>query len=120
MGRSLDRIQYRYGWSNEYVIGRRLIDGGDGLSYTELIQKSKIVAEARLDEFQKEAYWSWRANMPMAGEGEDKVVIPFKNWFAQLTNQKIEPEEPELMEITDEEIEFLMKAGRQKFRPPGM
>lgn len=119
MGKTFDRIQARYGWSNEYVIGRRLADGGDGLSYTELIQKAKIVYDAWMDEWEREAFWSYRANVPVVGEGKRREVIPFVNWFAQLSGKKIEREEPELMEITDEELERLFGAGRQKFNPLG-
>lgn len=72
-----------------------------------------------MDEFERQAYWSYRANVPMVGDGKRKEAIPFPNWFAQLSGKKIEREEPELMEISDEEIEFLMKAGRQKFDPTG-
>jgi len=80
----------------------------------------RVTGEARHDEFMEDALWSYRANPPTAGEGKNREVIPFRNWFAQLTGKPIEREEPELTEISDEEIEFLMKAGRQKFRPPGM
>ena len=84
------------------------------------MQAIRVTGEAKRDEFMQEAFWSYRANVPMAGEGKNREVIPFRNWFAQLTGQAIERKEPELPEISDEEIEFLMKAGRQKFKPPGM
>lgn len=80
----------------------------------------RVTGEAKRDEFMEAALWSYRANVPTVGEGNSREVVPFRNWFAQLTGQPMEREEPELPEITDEEIEFLMKAGRQKFRPPGM
>ena len=84
----------------------------------------RVVGEARRREEKeiliREALWSYRANVPMAGEGKNRQAIPFKNWFAQLTGQPMEIEEPQLTEISDAEIEFLMKAGRQRFRPPGM
>jgi len=80
----------------------------------------RVTGEARRDEFMEDALWSYRANVPTVGEGSRREVVPFRNWFAQLTGKAIERTEPELPEISDEEIEFLMKAGRQKFRPPGM
>lgn len=83
----------------------------------------RVVGESKIQEGKarllREALWSYRANVPTVGEGTNRQAIPFKNWFAQLTGQPIEIEE-ELPEISDKEIEFLMKAGRQKFRPPGM
>lgn len=58
--------------------------------------------------------------MPTVGEGKNRQVVPFENWFAQLTGKPVEQKEPELMEISDEEIEWALKAGRQKLFPPGM
>ena len=72
-----------------------------------------------MDEFEREALWSYRATPPTAGKGEQKQVIPFKNWFAQLSGKKVEREEPELTEISDEELEFFTKAGKQEFNPTG-
>ena len=85
-----------------------------------MLQAIRVTGEVKRDEFTWEAFWSYRANVPTATEGKNREVIPFRNWFAQLTGQALEREEPELPEISDEEIEFLMKAGRQKFKPPGM
>jgi len=80
----------------------------------------RVTGEAQRDEFMEDALWSYRANPPTAGEGSNRQAIPFKNWFVQLTGQPMETDEPELPEISDEEIEFMMKAGRMKFRPPGV
>ena len=98
--------------------------GGDGLSYSRLLQLVRVVGESKRREEKErltwDAIWSYRANVPTVGEGTNRQPVPFRNWFAQLTGQPMETQEPELPEISDEEIEFLMKAGRQRFRPPGM
>ena len=65
-----------------------------------------------------DALWSYRANTPATGEGKNRIAVSFEDWFAQLTSVK--EEEPEITEITDEEIEWALKAGRQGLRPPGM
>ena len=76
-----------------------------------------MTGEAQQDEFKQEAIWSYRANVPTVGKGEDRRAVPFDEWYEELT--RIE-EEPEITEITDEEIEWALKAGRQGLRPPGM
>ena len=65
------------------------------------------------------ALWSYRSNVPTAGEGKSRVAIPFDNWFAHLTGVKVERVEPELPEISDEELEFFVKVGKQEFNPMG-
>ena len=117
---AIDRIQRRYGWSNEYVIGKRLAEGGDGLSYTELLQKIRVTREAVLEEKQLEAYWSWRAHPPIVGEGENRTVVPFKNWLASI-GLGMEVEEKRFS-LTDEDIKRAFSRGVTKIAvlPPGM
>ena len=45
--RALKEIQARYGWSDEYTTGRRLAEGGDGLSYSRLLQLVRVTGEAK-------------------------------------------------------------------------
>lgn len=59
---------------------------------------------------------SWRANPPVTGEGRTRRVVPFDEFWRGLTRPAVKEEAPE---ITDEEIEAAMKAGRMKFLPPG-
>jgi hypothetical protein len=63
-----------------------------------------------------EALWSYRENAPMTGTGEWASVIPFDVFLGQLGLG--EPKAAEVPEITDEEIERLMKAGRMGWIPP--
>lgn len=72
-----------------------------------------------MDEFERAAFWSYRANVPTVGEGETRTVIPFPNWFAQLSGKKVEREEPKLTEISDAELEMFTQAGKQEFDPTG-
>lgn len=43
-------------------------------------------------------------------------MVPFDEFWRGLTRPAVKEEAPE---ITDEEIEAAMKAGRMKFLPPG-
>jgi hypothetical protein len=72
-----------------------------------------VAGEARKEERRWEAMWSYRANPPMV----DHNVLGFDVFMAQLG--LAEMPEPNVTEITDEEIERLMKAGRMGWIPPG-
>jgi len=81
------------------------------------VQKVRVIGEALEDEHRQEAFWNWRANPPMVGEGKSRRAMPFSEFWQRLT----EPREAEpIPEISDEEIEKLMKMGRIGLRPPGM
>lgn len=89
------------------------------MSYARLLQAFRVSREAGLDEFRREAMWSYRAKPPVVGTGERTEIVPFKNWFAQISGEKVEIEEPKLTEISDKELEFFMQAGKQEFNPTG-
>jgi hypothetical protein len=84
--------------------------------YARLVQLIRVTREAALDERRWQAFWSWRANPPTVGEGKDRRVIPFGEWWDRMTG-KVQEYEP--AEISDEEIEQALKMGRMQFRPPG-
>ena len=71
-----------------------------------------MVGEANKEERRWDALWSYRANPPMA----DRDVLGFDVFMAQLGLSEEKPSEA--TEITDEEIERLMKAGRMGWIPP--
>jgi len=57
--------------------------------------------------------------VPTVVDKTRREVIPFDNWFAQLSGVPVEREDPGLPEISDEELEFFIKAGNQEFNPLG-
>jgi hypothetical protein len=76
-----------------------------------------VAGEARKEERRWEAMWSYRANPPMVEFNGHKVVVELNAFMAQLG--LAEATEPNVPEITDEEIERLMRAGRMGWIPPG-
>jgi len=83
-----------------------------------LIQKAGVVAESAYEEFKREALWSYRANVPTVGDGNQRQAIPFENWFAQLSGVPAKTTDPEIPEISDAELEAMI--GTHELRPPGM
>lgn len=84
------------------------------------MQKIRVTREAVLEEKQLEAFWSWRANPPIVGEGDTRTVIPFPNWLASIGLGK-EVEEKRFS-LTDEDIKKAFSRGVKKIAvlPPGM
>jgi hypothetical protein len=74
-----------------------------------------VVGEVRKEERKWEALWSARSNPPVDGGGDP---VGFEMFLAQL-GLVTEVKRVELPEITDEEIEQLMKRGRMGWIPPG-
>ena len=63
-----------------------------------------------------EAWLSYWPNPAIHGKGDSRTAVPFDEWWGLLTTV----EEEAVTEITDEELEAALKAGRQGLRPPGM
>jgi hypothetical protein len=77
-----------------------------------------VVGEARKEERKWEALWSYRANPPTVGDGEMRSMVPLDSFLGMLgLVDVVKP--AELPEITDEEIEDLMRRGRMGWIPPG-
>lgn len=67
-----------------------------------------------------EALWSYRANPPTVGEGENQTVVPFRSFLAQLGLE--EEVEEKGRTLTDEDIKRAFSHGVKKIAvlPPGM
>ena len=76
-----------------------------------------MIGDALEDERRDRAYWSWREQPPMVGTGEQRHAMPFDEFWDRLNGKQTETKLPE---ISDEEIEALMKMGRIGLRPPGV
>ena len=72
----------------------------------------RVCGEARKDERKWEALWSYRANPPT----QYGDVVPFDAYLGTLGLG--EAVKAQALEVTDEEIERLMKAGRMGWIPP--
>jgi len=77
----------------------------------------RVTREKADEEFRLEAMWSYRANPPMTGNGDDAKVIPFDEWMDRMAG--VESVEV-IPEISDEELDQLLAMGRIGMRPPGM
>ena len=82
-----------------------------------MLYAARVVGEALEDEYRREALWSYRANTPMVGEGKSRRPMPFDEFWQRMTGVQVDEKLPE---ISDEEIEALMKHGRIGLVPPGM
>ena len=82
------------------------------------MQLVRVTGEANRDERRWEAMWSYRAQPPARGSGKNRTVISFNEFLVSLG--MAEAVEPEVPEISDEEIEQLMAMGRVGLRPPGV
>ena len=75
-----------------------------------------MAGEAEREERRWEALWSYRANPPIVQAGRGTQVVDFQTFLAQLGLDEDKAEPPE---ISDEEIERIMKRGRMRLFPPG-
>ena len=80
------------------------------------MEKVRIVAEAEKRELKERAFWAWHVAPPIEGRGNSRRLIPFGEWWGRLKR----PVQSAAPEISDEEVERLMKQGRVGLGPPGV